>query len=135
MLKFRKKNAFTLVEIIVTLAIVGTLAAIAYPRFMVTLEKMKAKEAEQNLIALLSSQKRYSLENGGTYANALADLDVEIRTLNEFGAPTITSNAAELATFTRNAGSSFGTYSLTIDNTGIISCSGGAAGACTQLGY
>ena len=53
-------RAFTLAELIAVMVIIAVIAAIAYPRYMVTVEKMRAKEAEQNLTALLSAQKRKS---------------------------------------------------------------------------
>ncbi|CAM4329755.1 prepilin-type N-terminal cleavage/methylation domain-containing protein [Corallococcus exiguus] len=56
---FRKKGGFTLIELMIVVAIIGILAAIAIPNFMRFQAKSKQSEAKTNLKALYTSQKAY----------------------------------------------------------------------------
>ena len=125
------EKGFTLIEIMTTLVIISVLVGLALPRYLIMVEKFRAKEGEQVLIALYGAQKRFSLENAGTYANALDDLDIEPRSSPYFNALTDADiSSSPLAQTTRT-----GSYTLSINNAGIIACSGGATGLCTKIGY
>ncbi|MBU8895979.1 prepilin-type N-terminal cleavage/methylation domain-containing protein [Corallococcus sp. M34] len=56
---FRKKGGFTLIELMIVVAIIGILAAIAIPNFIRFQAKSKQSEAKTNLKALYTSQKAY----------------------------------------------------------------------------
>ncbi|MBN9683154.1 prepilin-type N-terminal cleavage/methylation domain-containing protein [Corallococcus sp. NCSPR001] len=56
---FRKKGGFTLIELMIVVAIIGILAAIAIPNFMRFQAKSKQSEAKTNLKALYTAQKAY----------------------------------------------------------------------------
>ncbi|MBN8465875.1 prepilin-type N-terminal cleavage/methylation domain-containing protein [Corallococcus exiguus] len=88
---FRKKGGFTLIELMIVVAIIGILAAIAIPNFMRFQAKSKQSEAKTNLKALYTSQKAYfgekdtyiidfkklgfTPEAGNRYSYGLADCD------------------------------------------------------------
>ncbi len=55
---------FTLIELMITVAIIGALAAIAIPSFVKYQNTSKRAEAYQNLAALAKSQKTYYAEFG-----------------------------------------------------------------------
>ncbi|MDP2654544.1 MAG: prepilin-type N-terminal cleavage/methylation domain-containing protein [Candidatus Omnitrophota bacterium] len=124
-----KIKGFTLLEIITVLVIVSGMAAFAIPNYMTTTERYRAEEGKQVLIALLAAQKRFNLDTGA-YTGTLANLDVEIRPSAHFGAPAVTTSTANLANITRT-----GSYTLQINENGIISCSGGPANLCTKIGF
>ena len=57
-------NAFTLVELMVVVAIVGILSAVALPNFLTQTDKAKATEAKTNLAATLKQAHAKFLEDG-----------------------------------------------------------------------
>ena len=62
--KVTPPNAFTLVELMVVVAIVGILSAIALPNFLTATGKAKATEAKSNIAATLKQAHALFLENG-----------------------------------------------------------------------
>ena len=74
LLKLRKKDkGFTLIELMIVVAIIGILAAIAIPNFLRYQAKTKQSEAKSNLSSIFTSQVAYFGEND-TYASSLANL-------------------------------------------------------------
>ncbi|MFA5291400.1 MAG: type II secretion system protein [Phycisphaerae bacterium] len=59
-------GAFTLVEILIVVAIVGILAAIAIPLLADQSQKAKETAAKQNLKILRDAIERYAAQHGGT---------------------------------------------------------------------
>ncbi len=116
----------------VTVIILGVIASLAIPNYMMSVEKTKASEGVQMLETLLNAQRRYLIEYN-QYATALGQLDVEVKTLtNNFQNPLVFDNPSGLATIDR-----IGLYTLSIDEDGKISCveNGAPPGTCNRLGY
>ena len=65
-----KKEGFTLIEILAVIIIVGTLAALAFPGFGVTKEKVLDKEAKSNLVVIQGAEKIVRVETGAYYPAA-----------------------------------------------------------------
>ncbi len=65
-----RKNAFTLLEVIIVIIIVGVLAALALPRFFRMVERSRALEAINQLQTIRAAVDRCYLMRGGGY-NAL----------------------------------------------------------------
>ncbi len=123
----RRNSAFTLVEIIIVVVILGIMASIAIPRVIGPNERIKASEGQHTLIAIMGAQKNYFLENSA-YATGMGSLDITIPASSYFNAPDLSSaSAAALATVTSTAG----TYVLSIDTAGVITCTDGTISCAT----
>jgi type IV pilus assembly protein PilA len=66
--KLRSKKGFTLIELMIVVAIIGILAAIAIPNFLKFQAKSKTSEAKSNLGAIFTGQVAYFGE-ANTYGN------------------------------------------------------------------
>ena len=128
---FWKNKAFTLLELIVVIVVIGVLAGVAVPRFSHTIEKSRIAEAINILATLRNAQEVYNLENGA-YTATIGNLDVTIPVSKNFVAPT-TAAANPIASIQRNA--SGYNYTLKIDSDGTVKCTGVApANICARLG-
>ena len=109
----------------------------AIPAYSLHIERMRAKQGEQLLIAYLASQERYKTDKG-VYATDPDDLDV-VRTHMPGGiyhSHSVDDIPSRLVMITRSGGS----FTLCINSKGVISCDGnpdicahyapGGAGIC-----
>lgn len=60
----RTERGFTLIELMVTAAIIAILAAVAYPSYMDSVRKGKRAEARTALMDLMQQQERYATQMG-----------------------------------------------------------------------
>jgi type IV pilus assembly protein PilE len=58
----RRRKGFTLIELVITVAIIGILAAIAYPSYQSYLMKGRRAAAQSYLMDLAQAQQRYLLD-------------------------------------------------------------------------
>lgn len=65
-----KKSGFSLIELMIVVAIMGFLAMLAVPNFMRFLAKAKRAEAYMNLSSIYAAEKAYFAEHG-TYSTVL----------------------------------------------------------------
>jgi type IV pilus assembly protein PilE len=70
-----RAGGFSLIELMVAVAIVGILAAIAYPGYVYEMRKSRRSEAEQFLMDVSQRQQQYLLDQRA-YAPDLATLNV-----------------------------------------------------------
>jgi len=75
----KKKNGFTMLELLMVVIIIGILATIALPQYMSFVEKARAAEAMTTIGALRTAENLYKLENG-TYSPNVADLTITVPT-------------------------------------------------------
>lgn len=136
------RHAFTLVELIIVVIIIGVLASIAIPQFSKTMERSRIAEASAVLGALRGAQLRYKLENTN-YATDYTKIDIDLP--NYDGSPPGSPNgkfftynvdsaiegttATTIATAQRKA-SQYGQYTLKINDQGKIYCADTGADAC-----
>ena len=131
----RNSQGFTLMEIMVVIIIIGVLASLAIPRFLIALEKTtKVADAVNILQVLFAAQKRYAIYDlDHLYTSAMNKLDIQIETPQGFLDPSLsTSDPPGLAQIMRNKPSPYN-YTLYIHTDGSITC--GGSSICTQLGY
>jgi type IV pilus assembly protein PilE len=75
-------RGFTLVELMVALAIAGILAAIAYPAYVKQMQKGRRADALAALTAIMQAQERYRA-NVSDYASSLAVLNLNTAELTK----------------------------------------------------
>ena len=107
-----KTRGFTLIELMITVAIVGIIAAIAYPNYIGSVRKSKRVEAQGALLSFANAMEMWRLQNrsycdagdtGGTGVNSCG-----VSGTNDTGSPTIFSTVVPIS-----GGAT--TYNLTID--------------------
>ena len=134
-MRWRKnQQAFSLMEMIFVLIVLGALMGLALPRYFISVEKMRAQEGMQTLLVLLASQKRYFIDHNTYQAGsgpggqlASTDLDIDIGNTKYFVRPYILIPNIlpdPIARVFRNTNPPSGTdlYRLDIDQEGNISC-------------
>lgn len=65
----RNSGGFTLIELMIVVAIIGIIAAIAYPSYQQHVERTRARDAQGALMSLANALERYHTQNN-TYVGA-----------------------------------------------------------------
>jgi type IV pilus assembly protein PilE len=68
----KKIRGFTLIELMIVVAIVAILGAVAYPAYLDSVRKGKRAEGRAALMEMLQQQERYMTQNNTYYAIATA---------------------------------------------------------------
>ena len=127
-----QKKAFTLLEVMVVIVIVGVLVVSALVNYSGVVERQKAEEGKHVLQLLFRAQKIYKLDNVN-FTNNLANLDITVPGLKYFLTPTVSNPAnpvtTPIATITRIGD----IYRLGINSEGVISC-GLTNNGCNAIG-
>jgi prepilin-type N-terminal cleavage/methylation domain-containing protein len=98
-----REDGFTLIELMIVVAIIGILAAVAIPRYQNYVAKSKQAEADEIMSAIYTSEILYQSEYG-TYANSEAAMGVDLTGRRYYSATTFTNvtDTTYTATITAN---------------------------------
>jgi len=81
---FMKDKGFTILELMIIIAIMGILAVFYIPSLQDTFERSRSKNAEFNLLQIYSAQKRYLLSERVYYlCNSSVDLQDNVFGINQ----------------------------------------------------
>ncbi len=139
--QIRLAQAFTLLEIIIVVVIIGVLAAMAFPSYQIQMLKVRNQEAVRILTVLWEAQKDYSRDNNG-YTTNMADLAIDIPAPRNFQPAVLVNNP----TTTVSCGGPGQNYLVSIqDNTanytlyaltdGRIVCTPCPGSVCQKMGF
>ena len=128
-----KLRGFTLIELMIAVAIVGILAAIAIPSYFEYIEKGKRAEAQGALVTFANAMEQWRLQNGSYCGAAVAGCVKGSPTIFSTIVPisggtttyNLTINAVTATTYTLRAtpiGSQAGDGYLELSNDGTKSC-------------
>lgn len=101
-----RKRAFTLIELMIVIAIISILAAILIPNFLHARSESVTSACEMNEKLLATAEEEYSVDNGGQYT-AIASLTTPYIT----GTPTDPVKAGNLYTINVTSGA-YGSYEV-----------------------
>lgn len=100
---FRHRNSgFTLMELMIVVAIVGILAAIAYPSYQKQLQKGRRADAQQYLMSIAQANQRYFLDNR-SYETTPGNLQAIPVSVDSYYTITIVTTAGPPLAFAANA--------------------------------
>jgi prepilin-type N-terminal cleavage/methylation domain-containing protein len=138
--QIRLAQAFTLLEIIIVVVIIGVLAAMAFPSYQIQMLKVKNQEAVRILTVLWEAQKDYYRDNGVYTAN-MADLAIDIPSPKNFQAAVLNNNPSIMVTcgssqnYLASIQDNASTYTLYALTDGRIVCTPCPGSVCQKMGF
>ncbi|MEI7838963.1 MAG: type IV pilin protein [Methylococcaceae bacterium] len=63
----QKQNGFTLIELMIVVAIIGILTSVAYPSYVKYIQKSKRSEAQAALLSMATAMEQWRVENNNDY--------------------------------------------------------------------
>jgi len=120
----KKNKGFTLIELMIVVAIIGVMSAIAFPSYDSYMKKSRRADAKVGLSKLADKQERFYLQNN-TYTNSFAAAGLNTSNASEEGYYSFAISSADLVSgfiITATAGSSqandTGCTTMTLSSTG-----------------
>ena len=123
----KKNKGFTLIEVMIVVAVIGILAAIAYPSYSEFIRKGKRADAKQALLAAAEAVERFKASNF-TYDGSGAAFNGKVNGGGSKVYYTITLSNASATTYTLTAtaeGSMAGDGNFSINESGTRLYKGG----------
>ncbi|WP_280359367.1 type IV pilin protein [Pseudomonas sp. BN606] len=130
-MKTKNVSGFTLIELMITVAIVGILAAVAYPSYTSYVKRSNRGEAQAYLMALAQKQQQLLMDSRA-YTSIVTNLEVdEPSSVSRNYTVTVSSIGTTPPTFTITAAPKAGTVqagdgNLSIDQSGDKVWAGGS---------
>lgn len=104
MMKLKKEEGFTLIEILIVVAIIGVLAAIAIPKFVNMTKEAQIKACHSNIASLATAVEMYNTIKG-EYPENLVDMrDVSLKGDAQIKDCPVTSDAGGEPVYTKATG-------------------------------
>ena len=63
-----KQTGFTLIELMITVAIIGILSSVGYPSYQRHIQKAKRSEAQAALVSMATAMEQWRVENNNDYS-------------------------------------------------------------------
>lgn len=132
-----KHTGFTLIELMIVVAIIGVLGAIAYPSYNSYMIKSKRADAKVGLSKLADKQERFYLQNN-IYTNDFGAAGLNTSTTSDEGYYTFTIPAADATGFTLTAsrvggaGADVDCVTMSQTSTGLKTATAGGGGDETK---
>ena len=120
-MKIHRANGFTLIELMVVVAVIGILSAIAYPSYTEYVQRSRIAEATSTLADMRIRQERFFQDNR-TYISAGTTCGAFAGGLPAANSFTYTCNAATASTFVATATGSaggMGAFAFTINESNV----------------
>ena len=116
----KRFRAFTIIELVVVVIIVGALAAVAIPRLATSRESAFFSEAVRALQLMYAAEARYAIDHG-VFNATCTNLDVDVTPRN-FAAPNCNTGSVAGNIGIARSGSSVYSYTLYVSTTGVYTC-------------
>lgn len=115
MVTLKRNSGFTLIELMITVAIVAVLAGVAYPSYSEYVKKARRADAKAALLKAQLAQEKYRTNN--TSYGTLAQIGVSTTSPDQYYTIAVTSNTATDYTVTATptgaqTGDSCGTFAV-----------------------
>jgi type IV pilus assembly protein PilE len=103
---FKRLAGFTLMELMITVAIIGILAAIAYPSYTEYVTRAKRSDAKAALLQVQLAEEKWRA-NHTSYTTELGNTGLKLGTASSGGEYTIAISAADANVYTATADPTF----------------------------
>jgi prepilin-type N-terminal cleavage/methylation domain-containing protein len=128
----KQSQAFTLMEIMLVVIIIGVIATVAMPSYQLALERTHSAEGVQMLGSLHDAIKIFYFEQE-SLPTSMGNLQITFSGIQYFSDPVLPGTKDSIAEVTRVGGVT--SYDLGISLEGDIYCDSTPLSYCSRLGY